>query len=254
MGSLRILTWGSLMALLCAGAARAEVFTATCVFSGWYRADGLHQPNGKDQGTNYAVGKIEGQLYRNYFVFDLDMMRGNPISAELRIENPVDGFLSTGPELYRLFDVSRSVYGILPLDHGQGIGIYADLGSGRRYGERTVSTEDQGKQIEVTLGPLALTDLAEMLRQPGPKRFVVGGALADPESHPGAASEYCFGNSGSASLVRCLVIETSGAAEPGVVVQIGGLVVTGAICWGLRSRFRARRRSRPHRLGRSNRS
>lgn len=124
----------ALLLLLSAGA-KADPLAISAVNRGWYTNTGTH--NGVSSNNNYFVGVASGEVFRNYFVFDLTYVTGVTGSAQLRIFRPGDSNLSAdASETYVLYAVQNPA----ALGLQTGVSIYDDLGSGTVYAEITVPT------------------------------------------------------------------------------------------------------------------
>jgi hypothetical protein len=109
-------------------------------------------------GCNTLLGPEENA--RNFFVFDLSGVSGRIDSAVLSIGNGPSG-ASPFPVHYSVWDVTTSTAD-LEASHpwgGAGLAIYYDLGSGIPYGGADLGPADDGSQILIQLGPLALDSL-----------------------------------------------------------------------------------------------
>jgi hypothetical protein len=87
----------------------------------------------------------------------------------LSIGNAPGGYFSSKPSLtYRVWDVATSVDALTATNTGQ-IGIFDDLGSGVEFGERIVSSADNGIQVLIPLsgnaivGPLGLNNPTHLI-------------------------------------------------------------------------------------------
>ena len=91
---------------------------------GWYNDFGLHLVD----NPNYIAGQA-GDLFRNWFVFDLAEVTDTITSATLCLEMPPSGYTSFDPtETYTVFDVSTPPETLI--DGSGGVAAYDDLGTG----------------------------------------------------------------------------------------------------------------------------
>ena len=181
------------------------------VSSGWYDSSGLHDST----NANYIVGNClpatcdggDGKtLYNDFFVFDLSGVKGPITSAVLSIANPSaadnldppfpsDGFGGV-PTTYSNWDVSTPIATLIA-DATGATGIYADLGSGVRYGSRGVGPATDGIQVNVALDAAALA----ALQSDEGGQFAIGGTLAAvPE--PAAWAMLLLGFGGVGAMLR----------------------------------------------------
>src|SRR6185295_13537336 len=110
------------------------------------------------------------------------------------------GYVSPDPtEELIIYDVSSPAADVI--SNAGGIAAFQDLGSGTVYGSITVSAADNGKVVEIPIGPAALADL-----NAASGLFLLGGALGSI----GAGDQYVFGFSMAAFVpdhTRQLVLE-----------------------------------------------
>ena len=185
-----------------AGPVKASIITLSALDSGWYDADGTHEPT----NTNYAAGLFESEEYRNFFAFNLPSVTGPIVGAEFRVD--VQHYWSQEPnETYTLFDVSTPfpdlVAGGSVADGSERPDIFSDLGTGASYGSRVIAPSDAYTTISIGLNANALTAL-----NTGPTFFSMGGALV---TQGGSSSLFLV--SGSNVLTRELVL-TIGTPPP----------------------------------------
>jgi len=150
---------------------------------GWFDDTGFHH----GQNDNYVAGSLDGQWYRNFFLFDLSGWNGGFQSATLRLYNPsvwlpwcggaaCDGFASPHPaELYFLRFLDPSYYGALS---GTALGrhdVFQALGSGTQFGRHLATAADNGGWIDIRLNSAGLGDLN---RRAG-STWAVGGNLEE---------------------------------------------------------------------------
>ncbi len=194
--------------------------------SGWYDDSGDHT------ATNQSfVAGLRGVEYRNFFVFDLTPLVGETIlTAELRLENPVDGFESPDPsEIFALFHVDTPVPALIAGGQGGPVGqlTFDDLGTGTSYGSVEITTADNGTIVRIPLNAAAISALSGTTGL-----FAFGGAIATLQNDL-LIREFAFGFSDENST-RQLVINPDPIPEPSTALLLGlGLALTG---WGARRR------------------
>jgi hypothetical protein len=120
---------------------------------GWYAS----RTGAQTASDNYLVGK-GGQLYRNFFTFDLSTLDGSVVSATLRLRRARG---RVGPvERLRLFHVTTSARALNQRQGRRDRAIYKDLGAGRRYGTFRVRTDGRSWDVvEFSLNGRALADI-----------------------------------------------------------------------------------------------
>ena len=199
-----------LITILCAAAfvSPAATITLNAIDSGYYLANGTHNPSLE----NYLTG-FTGTEYRSFFVFDLSSVSGTINSATLRLFNPevsqfLHGYVSPDPsETLNFYDVTTPAAAIT--GNAAGIAGFNDLGSGTLYGSRSVSAANNGTVIETALNSSAI---AAMSSANG--LFLLGGAVGTVN---GPSDQYVFGFSMVDFVpdhTRQLVLDFTSVPEP----------------------------------------
>lgn len=195
---------------------------------GWYDSFGNHDPINK----NYLAGSLNilsGLLeYRNWFAFDVPTGSDPIVAASLRLYNPAPiGYYSANPlQVYQLFDVDSPSFSIMTGGNGQ-MSIFDDLGSGALYGEKPVTTADNGQIIDIPLNAAAIVALNASIGG----RFLLGGSLA----RSGTDDQFLFGFSGSPDHPLPGLFIFQGVPEPTSMVLLGSAF---ASAWIARRRNR----------------
>ncbi len=194
------------------GAFAASAITASAQITinatdtGWYRADGDHDPS----NNNYFTGTLFGDEHRSFFHFDLSALSGFVLSAELRIFNPQDSFYSAdASETLNIFDVSTSSATLLG---GTGdVAAFGDLGSGSNLGSAVLTPASNGTFTNINLNGTALALLEAALGG----NISFGGALS---SIIGGADQAVFALSDSdfvaGNVQLALRLENDGQFSP----------------------------------------
>jgi len=147
---------------------------------GWY--DQAGNPNGAGASNNYIAGRCgpvacsgNGNIYNNWFAFDLSNFSGTVTSAQLLLDNGSNGFFNElGSSLnYSVFDIVGTAFSALGTSIG--VGIYNDLGTGVMFGTTNVTAADNGGVVTVNLNAAGLASLNNA-RQRGV--WAVGGSTA----------------------------------------------------------------------------
>ena len=142
------------------------VTTIVATGRGWYDADG--SVNGASATNNYIVGlcgndacnETPDHTTNNFFVFP-NLAAGVPITAaslllDVPAATPNPGYISIQPGLtYTIYDVSTPVASL----GTAGAGIFADLGTGVVYGNRTYTAADMGTTTTIPLDAAAIAFL-----------------------------------------------------------------------------------------------
>ena len=171
-------------------ASAVQLVTSRGVFEafsrGWFDATGFHHPT----NDNYIAGLLDGQWYRNFFLFDLAAAADPFTSASVRLYNPqswlpwcapvsCDGFGSINPtERFLLGFLDPSYYAAVTSRAADRVDIYGALGTGSRLGGRLVSADDNGGWVDIRLTETALAGLNA--RRGG--EWGVGGRLFAPRA------------------------------------------------------------------------
>ncbi|VGO20189.1 beta strand repeat-containing protein [Pontiella sulfatireligans] len=113
--------------------------------TGWYDTNGYHNV----LNPNYIVGEASSLRYHNFFVFDLPVLSGELLDAQVlansfAINSPTN-FLS-----YALHDVTTPI-ATLTNDATGATGIFADLADGSLYGGRDVYVTEAPTRLSIPL-------------------------------------------------------------------------------------------------------
>lgn len=210
--------------------------TLTAVGGGWFTDAGEHiQSN-----DNYAVGgSMDGYTRNNYFLFSLSGVNNPITSATLRIFNPSApvtagfpfGYTSADPtETYALFGVSTPA-AVLGIDYGVGSvagqDIFADLGTGQKFGAYIASLADNGHFVDITLNAAGLAAL-----NAGNGVFAVGGSITTLDNVVNKESLFVSGflSSVGPNVPQLVVSSVPEPSESGLLVV--GLALVGLVTCG----------------------
>ncbi len=150
---------------------------------GWFDDTGFHH----GLNDNYVAGALDGQWYRNFFLFDLSGWTEGFSRATLRVSNPsvwlpwcapvaCDGFSSPNPtELFFLRFLDPTHYGALVGTSSGRRDVFDALGGGDPVGSHLATAADNGQWIEIELNAAGLADLN---RRAG-STWALGGSLDD---------------------------------------------------------------------------
>ncbi|MGG7565872.1 VPLPA-CTERM sorting domain-containing protein [Rhodovulum sp. DZ06] len=210
------------MAPAAAGAASATVETYD---SGYYRENGVHDPENPITYTGISLG-VE---LRSFYVFDIAALAGlGPVaSATLTFYGENGEFRSdTDTETATLYEVATNADTLTSGTGGRA--AFADLGDGAVYGEATITQDSRTPMPELTvdLSAAALDALNALLAMTTPDDFAVGAALTSidgfrTQSFWGASY---FSPSAELTLNFAVADVPVPAAAPLLLAGIGGLL------------------------------
>jgi hypothetical protein len=190
---------------------RADVITLNAIDSGWTRVTGHHIA----ANENYFLGSDGSEETRNWFLFDLSSVADTIVSAELRLHFPFYGSDDSSEDV-GLFDVLTPAATLTtgtPIGSPAGQAVFADLGTGVQYGQRTVTPADAGTTLIFTLNANALAALNSAT-----STWAVGGRMLSWD--PDVDVESLFGGTSSGSL-RQLVLNAESVPEPSSFALMG---------------------------------
>jgi hypothetical protein len=134
------------------------MLTLNAIERGWFAETGAHSA----QHQNTATG-IAGDLgiLRAFIVFEMPQLSGSIIEASLRLE--LEAYLSGEEcETFMVMSVNTPARAMgmtyLP-GAAAGQAIFDDLGNGSVYGHATVTADDVGRVLEISLSAQALQDM-----------------------------------------------------------------------------------------------
>lgn len=187
-------------------------YTPLTADRGWYGEDGNHSPSNENYLTGFSLSS--GMELRSFFIFTLpDLAPGETIlSGELHLANPVNGYNS--PDATETLEFHEVTTPLDELADGTGgVGSFADLGDGTRFGgPKTVSSADNGTTIVVPLNA-SFTSFANS--QAG-NDIALGGVITTLSR--AGASENIFGFSGSG--VTRLFLKTGPTPPPAPEIAV----------------------------------
>jgi hypothetical protein len=181
------------------------------------------------------VGAAYDVLSRNFFVFDLTILRdiANPVtSATLRIHA---GNVKAGGN-YSLWDVTSSIPTLRQPPNPLNPAVFADLGTGTTYGSKVLTTSDKFTNLEITLNSAALASInavnanGKCTVAPSVEcLWALGGNLAHDNR-----DEFAFGFSGN--LARQLIYSTEPipAVPVPAAIWLFGTALIGLVGFGKR--------------------
>lgn len=191
-----------------------QTFTATD--QGFYDSTGFHEPSVRD----YEAGPSPFVVFRNFFAFDLTGAF-EVVSASFTVATAFYNSVDTS-EIWRMFDVSTDVTSLVA--GGEGLtATFDDLGSGASLGETTLSLNNEGQFVTITLNLNGITALNAAMGG----LFAIGGAVATiGPANP--QSVFAF----SGSQFSTLQLETTGAVDLAETTATLGTIGFGATVEG----------------------
>jgi hypothetical protein len=167
--------------------------TAPVILSGWYDRTGLHS------GQNYIVDFF----HNDFFIFGIGGLVGPVSSASFTLftyeANPfLDG--AAAADTVTFSDVITSIDD-LKADHTDRVDIWADLGSGKRYGTEVYTSEDSNTFKTIVLNSSFDADLNAAIAAHATE-FAIGGTIVSIQVVPEPATLTLMGMA-LASLIFC---------------------------------------------------
>lgn len=161
--------------------------TLNAANTGWYDITGFHSAG----NSNYIVGAGNGTFYRDFFVYDLPVISGSLVNAQLLVNSYTDSSPS-GRNTYQLYDVTTPLTALTNGASGA-TNTYADLGSGILYGGRDVYVSESNLPVAIPLdtafvsaahansgGPIALGGVISSLTPSSTNESLFGFSLGNP--------------------------------------------------------------------------
>lgn len=195
--------------------APASATMIDAIDNGRYSATGQYTAG----DSQILTGRLFGQEYRSFFVFDLSGISGTVVGAEVTFLGDIGYYDSSDPsETIGLYDVLTPTATLTdthasgePAPNDLAPGIFDDLGQGTLYGSGTLAQPSgtiATPAFSVVLNPAALADLNAALGAD----IALGAALM---TWSGAASEYIWGGRAlPAASLDLTFAETTSAAVP----------------------------------------
>lgn len=216
----------SVFACLAAGSlnVNSATYINNAIDQGWYTSSG----SSSGGNTSYFIGELNGEIYRNWFAFDLsgiNLLAGESIiSASLTVVK--GSYFGDDHEDWALTSIESNVSDLIN-GTGTGLTIFDDLADGSAYGAATL-TAGAGGNIPVNTNSLinvnltganAITDIDFSLNG----LFAIGGYLSTIDS---TNQEVLFSGTGGPDFFKSvLTIETTIVPVPAAAWLFGsGLI------------------------------
>ncbi|MCX6879153.1 MAG: choice-of-anchor D domain-containing protein, partial [Verrucomicrobia bacterium] len=152
----------------------ASTYTLSATYRGWYNQVGAHTVGNLNYSTGFSTSSMEE--FRSFFIFALPTLAAGEtvVSAELRLANPSNGFVSPDPT--ETLQIHQVVTPISSLSAGTGgLAAFADLADGPVLGgPKTVSAADNGTTVVVPMNGA----FNAMASQMSGTSIALGGAIA----------------------------------------------------------------------------
>lgn len=195
----RTLTLSALLGVTLALAVPTRAADFLPSVSGWFEMSGgsarfIDEYGAFQDNQNYFVGGIDGQEYRNFFVFDFTGRNTTITDATLNLYNPSwetdddDGFYGDATETFQLTSTTASVGQLAAIytpNSTSGQAVFDTLGTGMTIGSLVASAADNGRTLSLTFNAAGLTYLNAHLGQ----RVALGGRLT---SLTGTNNQFLF--------------------------------------------------------------
>lgn len=162
--------------------------TLSATDSGWYDDTGFHGAANR----NYLAGLIGATYYRDFFVYNLPIISGPLVNAQLLV-NCYSNISPSGLNTYQLHDVSNPIVTLTNSASGA-TGTYADLGSGSLYGGRDIYVSESYLPAAI---PLNTAFVSAVDAQSG-GQIALGGMVDSPTN--GSVFGFSLGNPTDAQL------------------------------------------------------
>jgi len=202
----------SVFACLAAGSlnVNSATYINNAIDQGWYTSSG----SSSGGNTSYIIGELNGEIYRNWFAFDLsgiNLLAGESIiSASLTVVK--GSYFGDDHEDWALTSIESNVSDLIN-GTGTGLTIFEDLADGSAYGAATLTAAggiDLLINVNLT-GANAITDIDSSLGG----LFAIGGYLSTIDS---ANQEVLFSGTGGLDFFKSvLTIETTIVPVPAAV-------------------------------------
>ncbi len=172
---------------------------------GWYQQDGSHTPTNPNFLTGFS-SSANAEAH-SFFVFSIPALAPGEtiLSAELRLQNPTNGFSSPdATETLQFQDATTPISTLI--DGTGGVAAFTDLGNGTVFGSRTVSAADNGMTVVIPLNNAFISAATAAANG----QLAIGGQLTTITRTTGIG-EFIFGYSGSTQSTQLfLTISSAG--------------------------------------------
>lgn len=204
-----------------AGTAGAGPITLDETDRGFYLNDGRHQ----EANENTNTGRFSNLFYKSWIVFDLPALPREIITgASLKLE--LAGHFGSGTENFNVTGVATAVATLVAdhpdINNPEGLGIFAELGTGPLFANVDIIPSQQGTIVDIPLSGVIASELTAAIGQ----RFAFAFESLTDDEPDGFGTDGFRWSSGNEDRMLQLVLETAVPAPATITLAALGLFLT----------------------------